>query len=338
MPVSPDDVRRERLALGRTLAALRRAAGYTQATFAPLTLYGRSTIANVETGLQRMDRAFWDHCDRLLGADGSLVDGYDRVERIVQQQRREQARESSHRIAELDGNPAVSQVLRRATAGDSTSQSHLTVSRLRQRVADAHQTRTSLADLPPALVLVGGYAGSGKTELGRLLAGLTGWPFLDKDLITRPLVETLLTALGEDPNDRQSGTYLQRVRPVEYRCLLNATFAQLDVGTSCVVAAPFLHELPDQRWLQRLTRSCAKRDVEIILVWVDTDTDSMYEYLLRRDAARDGWKLTNWDTYAAGLDRHLRPALPHLVVDNARHAAIGLPEQADRLARLFSPL
>ena len=36
--------------LGAELAAYRRAAGYTQAQFAQLTEYSRSTIANVETG------------------------------------------------------------------------------------------------------------------------------------------------------------------------------------------------------------------------------------------------------------------------------------------------
>jgi transcriptional regulator with XRE-family HTH domain len=46
-------------ALGVELAAYRRAAGYTQAQFAELTGYSRSTIANVETGRQHVSRDFW---------------------------------------------------------------------------------------------------------------------------------------------------------------------------------------------------------------------------------------------------------------------------------------
>jgi hypothetical protein len=56
-----------RLALGRELAAARRAAGYTQATFAPLVGYSRSTVGNVETGRQHVPRTFWGRCDQVLG-------------------------------------------------------------------------------------------------------------------------------------------------------------------------------------------------------------------------------------------------------------------------------
>jgi transcriptional regulator with XRE-family HTH domain/predicted kinase len=336
MPASLDDVRRERLALGKMLAAFRKAGGYTQASFAPLTNYGRSTIANVETGMQHVDREFWVRCDRLLGASGELVAEYDRIELIVQAQRR-QALEHLHRPVSRPAGSVLTTVLRHAVGADTTMRSAKALSSLRHRVAEAHRALTDQEGSRPALVVVGGYAGCGKTDFGQLLAGLTGWPLLDKDLLTRPLVENLLAAIGEDPNDRQSAAYLANVRPVEYRCLLNATYAQLEVGNSCIVTAPFLRELPDRRWLQRLNRGCAHRNVEIIPVWVDADPESMYEYLQRRDAARDSWKLNNWDTYAAGLNPHLRPAVPHLVIDNARHAAIGLPEQADRLARLVSP-
>src|SRR4051794_3082616 len=51
-----------RLALGRQLAAARKAAGHTQHTLAPLTLCGRSTIANVERGRQSVGRDFWIRC------------------------------------------------------------------------------------------------------------------------------------------------------------------------------------------------------------------------------------------------------------------------------------
>jgi transcriptional regulator with XRE-family HTH domain len=48
------------------LAGYRRAAGYTQAQFAQLTEYSRSTIANVETGRQHVSRDFWEPAGRVL--------------------------------------------------------------------------------------------------------------------------------------------------------------------------------------------------------------------------------------------------------------------------------
>jgi transcriptional regulator with XRE-family HTH domain len=83
--VGPDDVRNRRKALGRRLALFREAAGYTQREFAPLTLYGRSTIANVETGGQRAPREFWQRCDELLRTGGVLTADHDEIILLEQQ-------------------------------------------------------------------------------------------------------------------------------------------------------------------------------------------------------------------------------------------------------------
>ncbi|BFU47751.1 helix-turn-helix domain-containing protein [Krasilnikovia sp. MM14-A1004] len=63
--------------LGRQLAARRRAAGLNQESLGERTLYSRSSIANIETGLQHVNRSFWENADRMLGAGGELVRGYD---------------------------------------------------------------------------------------------------------------------------------------------------------------------------------------------------------------------------------------------------------------------
>lgn len=73
------DVGQARRILGKQLALLRKASGYSQHQFAPLTSYGRSTIANVEVGRQNVPRAFWETCDRVLRTNGLLVAEYDQV-------------------------------------------------------------------------------------------------------------------------------------------------------------------------------------------------------------------------------------------------------------------
>ncbi|MGH3428792.1 MAG: helix-turn-helix domain-containing protein, partial [Mycobacteriales bacterium] len=57
------EITRLRIALGRQLAAFRRAAGYTQHQLAPLTNYVRGTVGNVEVGRQNVPRSFWERCD-----------------------------------------------------------------------------------------------------------------------------------------------------------------------------------------------------------------------------------------------------------------------------------
>jgi DNA-binding XRE family transcriptional regulator len=89
MPLSqPLDVTAAWATLGRDLAQRRKQAGLTQETLAPHTLYGRSTIANVEAGRQRINRAFWQKCDDTLNTGGALAASYDRITRWTDAQRR----------------------------------------------------------------------------------------------------------------------------------------------------------------------------------------------------------------------------------------------------------
>jgi transcriptional regulator with XRE-family HTH domain len=66
-------------ALGRLLAASRRAAGLSQESLAALAGYTRSTVANVETGRQHGARDFWERCDTALDTGTALARGYDDV-------------------------------------------------------------------------------------------------------------------------------------------------------------------------------------------------------------------------------------------------------------------
>lgn len=44
--------------------------------------YSRSSIANIETGLQHVNRTFWEAVDARLGGDGELLRGYDAAEAL----------------------------------------------------------------------------------------------------------------------------------------------------------------------------------------------------------------------------------------------------------------
>src|ERR1022692_1752358 len=68
-----------RQALGAELAAYRHAAGHSQARLARLTGYSRSTVANVETGRQRVPRDFWEGADTALQTGGVLAAGSDEI-------------------------------------------------------------------------------------------------------------------------------------------------------------------------------------------------------------------------------------------------------------------
>lgn len=192
---------------------------------------------------------------------------------------------------------------------------------------------TALHASTTTLALVAGYAGSGKSEAGKLLAAATGWAMLDKDTLSRPMTERLLQALGGDPDDRHSPTYLEHARPLEYACLMKAVWENLECGTSVVAVAPFLAESADSEWSSRVARRCGRAGARFETVWVDSDLESMRDRLISRNASRDTWKLTHWPTYTSGIDIGLRPVASHHVIDNRIGTSRPLAEQVEAVAQ-----
>lgn len=172
---------------------------------------------------------------------------------------------------------------------------------------------------PPTVVLIGGYAGSGKTELGRIVTRRTGWSILDKDTTTRPVVEAALEKLGLSPHDRESEAYMDTIRPAEYEALLSTMVENIECGASVVVTAPFVRELRDEAWCQRVSATVQEAGGELHVVWVRCDADSMLAYIRRRGAARDTAKLANWSEYLNNVvDLDYMPALPHSIINNSQ--------------------
>jgi predicted kinase len=168
----------------------------------------------------------------------------------------------------------------------------------------------------PQVILIGGFAGSGKTELARILARYTHWAILDKDSTTRAVVEAALEECGCSPHDRESATYWRLIRPAEYEALLAAASENVECGSSVIVSAPFINEFADRAWCKRVAALMESLDAELHIIWIYADTDSMRTYLRRRGAARDMGKLSDWQGYLDSIDLDLVPATEHYVVWN----------------------
>jgi predicted kinase len=183
----------------------------------------------------------------------------------------------------------------------------------------------------PQVVLIGGYAGSGKTELGRMIVRETGWGMFDKDSTTRAVVEAALRALGQPPSDRESDTYLNIIRPAEYTALMDAMAENVACGASVIVTAPFIRELSDPGWLSQVKSRCEELSAMLNVVWVTCDAESMRGYIKHRGARRDDWKLANWESYLSSIDLDFRPPVDHIVIDNSHGSTQTLHDQVKEL-------
>lgn len=181
------------------------------------------------------------------------------------------------------------------------------------------------------VVIVAGHAGSGKTEFSKQVAAHTGWPLLDKDTLTRPLVESLAAQLVGDPHDRQSAAYLEEIRPLEYQALLETMWEVLDFGAGgVVVTAPFVKELLDPNWIDDTDFDCDIKGARVTVVWVHCDRETLKSRIVNRGAARDRWKLVNWSDWVATLDEPmLRPS--DVRVDNSADSVSSLSSAVNDL-------
>ncbi|WP_063026386.1 MULTISPECIES: AAA family ATPase [Nocardia] len=168
----------------------------------------------------------------------------------------------------------------------------------------------------PHVVYVAGFPGSGKSEFGRTLARETNWAILDKDTIARPIIEPALEDLGSTIDDRESDLYLSRIRPREYDALAAVIEENIAVGNSVVATAPYIRELNNRTWVEQTISRAANYNADATFVWVRCSVETMHLYLRKRGAARDSWKLSNWDKYLSSLDLSFTPATEHVVIDN----------------------
>ncbi|MFE3028718.1 GntR family transcriptional regulator [Nocardia tengchongensis] len=184
----------------------------------------------------------------------------------------------------------------------------------------------------PQVIYVGGYAGSGKTEFGRILAKMTGWAMLDKDTITRAVVDTALVQLGSTVADRESPIYLDLVRPAEYECLAAAVRENVACGVSVITTAPYIKEFGSEAWFRRTAAELDTMGADMEVVWIRCQPESMHSYITRRGAARDSGKLASWNTYVDGLDVTFEPPWQHTIVVNDPDSP-PLREQAQELIK-----
>jgi len=173
-----------------------------------------------------------------------------------------------------------------------------------------------------SVFVVAGPAGSGKSTLGRALAGVTGAVVLDQDIATNPLMAQLAVLVGAG-DDLDHPALRGPVRQARYQCLVDVAVDNGRLGRDVVMIAPFTAECADQQaWLQ-LTRQLAP--AQVCLIWVTVPPEVALARRIRRNLARDA---------AAGTAAVPAPA-PDPVVEHLSASGSAEPQgEAARIARV----
>lgn len=180
---------------------------------------------------------------------------------------------------------------------------------------------------------MGGFPGAGKTEIATYMSRETGYTVLDKDTTARPLVEKLTSLLTGNPHDVESPEYVKEVRPLEYKTLMSAAWSNLNTGKDVICAAPFLHELPNTRWISSLKQQCLENDVVLKTMWVFSDEEVLKQRIVARQAPRDTWKIQNWEKYSTRALKFPTPQVDWAIYNNGN---VSIEQLGEEMVRVLS--
>lgn len=149
----------------------------------------------------------------------------------------------------------------------------------------------------PTLLFVAGYAGSGKSMIGKIIASKMQAPFLDKDTIAIPLLGEALRLTVGDPHDRRSDFYRTHFKDREYEAAIDCAWENLRLTPISVVVGPFSTNFLNKEWMAELDKQAKKINGRWHVIWVDTSPDQALRMLKSRRKPRDLPLIDNWEAH-----------------------------------------
>lgn len=155
-------------------------------------------------------------------------------------------------------------------------------------------------------IIISGFAGSGKSTVGKHIAKKLNYTYLDKDTLSRDFTEKVLADNDSYEGDRESELYSKVINPIEYKTLVDTAIENMLLGNNVILSAPFIAQLKEDNWFETNISSLIRGEVKLSIIWIHTDEDTERIRLIDRNATRDKWKLENWNEYCTEI-RTYRP-------------------------------
>jgi predicted kinase len=176
---------------------------------------------------------------------------------------------------------------------------------------------------------VAGIPGSGKSTIGRALAGGLHAVLLDQDTATNPLMARIAELVGAG-DDLDHPGMRGAVREARYRCLIDVAAENVSLGSDVVMVAPFTSEVRDPTAWAAMTAVLPVAQVR--LVWVRISPAAAAERRRARGMPRDVAAELAGGSGEAHVEAVPLPAMAHILADGTADARI----EADRLVALLT--
>jgi len=165
----------------------------------------------------------------------------------------------------------------------------------------------------PIALFILGHAGTGKSWLTHRFIEHQrkrgqAWCVLDKDVVSEVWTGPLLSAHGQDPNDRDSPFFKEVARDLGYQSTLRVGRDQIEHGTNVIFPGPWSRELASNAIFSAPDLGLPNH-TRLRHVWLDLSLEIRKQRIVDRGDPRDQWKLAHWDEYVSALKR------PQAVID-----------------------
>ena len=159
----------------------------------------------------------------------------------------------------------------------------------------------------PCALFILGHAGTGKSALTTLfiqqqLQQQHTWCVLDKDTVGEYWTGPFLEACGQNPNDRDSPFFKEKIRDLQYKSTLLIGQEQLQLGLNVVFPGPWSRELASGALFSAQALNLPE-NTRLCHVWLDLPHPVRKARIIQRGDPRDQWKLEHWDVYIDSLKK-----------------------------------
>jgi predicted kinase len=157
---------------------------------------------------------------------------------------------------------------------------------------------------PPALILVCGAPGVGKSTLARALMCRLAAVWLNSDAVIEPF-------FGDD---RDSARF-KRARPDFFEGLYAVARMNLETGNSVILDVPHVTQMRDAAWRRRMQTMAKANGARLAVLKCVAGGETLKRRVRARGAKRDRVKLGRWAAHMAEHPPDFPVPLPHAVID-----------------------